>query len=125
MQKKYFTLVELMVVVVIIGIMATLAVPSFAKYKERVYDKEAKALLAQFLSAQKKYMLQENISNFYACNTSDCDSYFNLELVFNQGNWVVSASNDLLQLQRYAGNNPRVWRIELGSEEPVCSGTCL
>ena len=55
MNKKGFTLVELLMVVIIIGILVTLAVPNYQKVVERAKGTKAKANLDMVRKAQIQY----------------------------------------------------------------------
>jgi prepilin-type N-terminal cleavage/methylation domain-containing protein len=54
-NKKGFTLIELMIVVVIIGILAALAIPRFMTASTRAKQSEAKQLLKQVYTMQHTY----------------------------------------------------------------------
>ncbi len=60
-NKKGFTLIELMIVVVIIGILAALAVPRFMQAAAKSKQSEAKQLLKQIYTMQHAYFaMHEN-----------------------------------------------------------------
>lgn len=58
-NRKGFTLVELAVVIVIIGVLAAFGVPRFLKSVERTKASEAFAYLAAVRSAQERYIAKE------------------------------------------------------------------
>jgi len=52
---KGFTLVEILIVVVIIGILATVAIPTYFKYVERGYASDAKVQIKNILQNAELY----------------------------------------------------------------------
>ena len=62
-NRKGFTLIELMIVVAIIGILAAIAIPQFASYRQRAQDSAAKSALKNLATAQEDYYVK---NDFYA-----------------------------------------------------------
>ncbi|MBN1294385.1 MAG: prepilin-type N-terminal cleavage/methylation domain-containing protein [Candidatus Latescibacteria bacterium] len=54
-NEKGFTLVELMIVVVIIGILASIAIPKFSSLIGKTKASEAKQILGQIVQGEKTY----------------------------------------------------------------------
>jgi type IV pilus assembly protein PilE len=59
-REKGMSLVELMTVVVIVGVLASIAVPGYRQYLLRANRSDAKNALMQVQSAQEKFYLQNN-----------------------------------------------------------------
>lgn len=59
-NSKGFTLIELMIVVVIIGILAALAIPRFMRSTTKSKQSEAKQLLKQVYTMQRAYRQEYN-----------------------------------------------------------------
>lgn len=57
-NRKGFTLIELMIVVVIIGILAALAIPRFMQATTKSKQSEAKQLLKQIYTMQHSYRME-------------------------------------------------------------------
>jgi len=62
--RRGFTLIELMIVVAIIGILAAIAIPSFASFQAKTKQSEAKLNLKALFVAKKAYATEFNT---YAC----------------------------------------------------------
>ncbi|MFN3454662.1 MAG: type IV pilin protein [Pseudobdellovibrio sp.] len=61
LNKKGFSLVELMIVVAIIGILAAIGIPQYQKFQARTRQSEAKASLGALYTAQKSFQAEWNM----------------------------------------------------------------
>lgn len=59
-RMKGVTLIELMIVIVVVAILASIAVPSYRQYVLRAHRTEAKTALLNLAAAQEKFYLQNN-----------------------------------------------------------------
>ena len=54
-QAKAFTLIELLIVVVIIGVLAAIAIPPFTNTKQKAFDVAAQSDIRNLMTAQEAY----------------------------------------------------------------------
>lgn len=77
-QSKGFTLIEIMVVVVIIGLMAALAIPGFQKARKTSQEKAVFNNLRELASAAQQYFIEEG------------ESTVNVTDLLGTGNYLIS-----------------------------------
>ena len=58
-DKRGFTLVELMIVIAIIGLLASIAIPQFSAYRNRAYQAAAQTDLKNLSGAQEAYFVDK------------------------------------------------------------------
>lgn len=90
-RQTGFTLIEMMVVIVIVGILASIAYPSYTEYVKRGNRTEGQALLSDAAARQERYF---NQNNAYVTTAADI-SKLGMNLSSNKsatGKYVFSVS---------------------------------
>ncbi len=84
-SPKGFTLVEIMIVVVIIGLLAALAIPGFQKIRSATQDKAVMSNARQLAAATDQYMMEYGRSTVSLGNLVGTTNYVkSLDLVANE-----------------------------------------
>jgi type IV pilus assembly protein PilA len=74
-SNKGFTLVEIMIVVVIIGLLAAMAIPAFQKVRQSSQDKAVLNNVRQLSAASDQYFLENGVSTVVATNLIGSTAY--------------------------------------------------
>ena len=124
---KSFTLIELLIVIIILGILGSLALPTFGISNERALDKEAKSNLA-FIQEAEKFYKMENGTYYPAAGNNSVMLNINTNLKIslpNTSSWsyVVDTDNSQATATRVPPASSRVWTLTYTGSTATCTGT--
>lgn len=112
-SRRGFTLIELMIVVVILGILAAIAIPKFGEVSKRSKEAEATPILKQLYTLQERHLHQHGS---YATTILELEGgggnfsdgkYYGFQLGSGTGSTYVACANPLdpaLNLQAFRIN---------------------
>jgi prepilin-type N-terminal cleavage/methylation domain-containing protein len=101
-KRNGFTLVELAVVIVIIGVLAAFGVPRFLKSVERSKAAEAFAYLTTVRAAQERYQARQGT---YASDLTQLDIEMQTPKYFSVGTCTATEATWSLTLTRLTGSS--------------------
>lgn len=93
-NSRGMTLIELMIVIVIVAILASIAVPNYRRYVMRAQRTEAKTALLRVQAAEEKFYLQNNA---YTNKLTDAlPGGLGLPQLSENGNYTIALNFDAL-----------------------------
>lgn len=102
--SKGFTLIELLVVVAIIGILAAVALPQFAAYRQRGFDARAISDLRNAASSEEAYYA--GAFQYVSCTDAACNASLPAFTLSDQVNITLSANNGTTPTFTGTANSP-------------------
>jgi type IV pilus assembly protein PilA len=112
MKRTGFTLIELLIVIVIIGLLASIAIPKFSNTKEKAYVASMKSDLRNLMTAEEAYFAD----SLQYTDQTDC----NTPPAGNAAAWCPSTGNTLNQIN-LANGNKTGWTAQLSNANTAIS----
>jgi prepilin-type N-terminal cleavage/methylation domain-containing protein len=116
-SSRGFTLIELLIVVVIVGILASIAIPKFANTKEKAYIASMKSDLRNLATAEEAFLFDSlyYTNNLVALNNFRASS--GVTLTINEatgGGWSATSTHNVSTKRCY---------LYYGSAAPIGTAT--
>ena len=89
---RAFTLLELLVVLIIVGIMAGIAIPNYVKTSERAKDREAQTSLSLIQAAERMYRLR-NTAYYSSTSITAINDNLHLSLASQSWNYTIPSAS--------------------------------
>lgn len=127
MKEESVTFLELVIVIIIIGILATLGISQYYPARESALDREATANLKLIQAAERVYQME--LSFYYPFSGTETDIGIintDLRLLLPGGasrSWDYQVKDTGCVEATRTLAPTRNWRFAIGEDEPV-SGTC-
>jgi type IV pilus assembly protein PilA len=114
-NEKGFTLIELMVVIIIIGILAAIAIPAFLNQRQNAWDATAKSDLGNFEVAAASYSVSQN-GSYANLSLTAVQSSFTPSTDDPPANWTIAGTTTSYTAQvfnqNFAGNTTgHIWKF--------------
>ena len=122
-EEKGFTLVELLVVMLILGLLAAIAIPSFFNQRDKARDADAKSSVRTAQTAMETYNT-DNQGSYAGASATDLTS---IESTLNDAPGTLSVTSDAtsysVQVDSPTGNSFRITRESNGQTSLTCGAT--
>ena len=116
-SKRGFTLIELLIVVVIVGILASIAIPKFANTKEKAYLATMKSDLRNLATAEESFLFDSLTYTTSLASLNGWQPSTGVTITINSatgGGWAATASHNVSTKKCY---------LFYGSAGPIGSAT--
>lgn len=124
---------EMLVVIVIVGILTTLAMTQYGAYREKTFDREAQAYLRTIAAAERVVRMESNTNQYIGCaNNAQIITNLRVDIPTSNPTWnysiLVNATGSWFCAQATRVVGGRAWSIRaptvLIPDPQTVSGAC-